>query len=83
MKSYEYVVEGFKDGNLRFHETYQSKNKAVLKINSMKRSEKYDAIDMAELTTEEGYEHSVTKHTFFEGEWDTRIIWVLEDEEVI
>lgn len=80
MKQYEYTITAFKDGALKMLKTYPTKMNAVLKINSMKKTGNYDAIDMDEMTEEEGYLHSVTKHTLVNGQWKSTFRLVLEDE---
>ena len=75
---YIYEIQCWKDGRPVKHDKAKTKSKAN-KL-ALRYREAADAIDICEVTEEEGYLHTKTTHTLWDGTWEVETHYIGEDD---
>ena len=78
---YIYQITGWKDGSEKRYIETPYKSKADQLAIYWRKEGIFDAIDVCKVTSENGYMHSKTCHTFINGKWEYSYAYIGEDEE--
>jgi hypothetical protein len=78
--NYIYEITGWKNGSEVKFQTTPYKSKAEILALHWRKHEDVDAIDICEVTEEEGYLHTKETHTLTENGWEREKHYIGEDE---